>query len=131
MRQHWTRLMHYPTAVLSLALSTLPALADGPPSACTTQRDMVEMVACATHHLAMAERQLGEALTDLRSRFPQTATQLDHAQAAWASYRDATCYFVADPSDYGRGTEAILIELACKRSETLRRAADLRQMFTD
>jgi uncharacterized protein YecT (DUF1311 family) len=118
-------------ALLSLALSAMPAAAQEAPATCDTQRDMAEMVACSTHHLGLAERELGAALADLRGRFPQTATDLDQAQAAWARYRDATCYYAADPSDYARGTEAILTELHCKRVEALRRAADLRQMFTD
>jgi len=118
---------------LCLALSVIahPGLADSPPATCDTQRDMAEMVDCSTYHLGLAERALGEALTDLRSRYPQTATLLDQSQASWASYRDATCYYVADPSAYARGTEAILHEMHCKRLETHRRAASLRAMFTD
>ena len=119
-----------PTCLL-FALLALPAWADGPPTTCETQRDVPEMVNCSNYHLGLAEAELGAALTDLRSRFPQTATQLDQAQASWAVYRDATCYYAADPSDFARGTETILIEISCKRAETLRRAADLRQMFTD
>jgi uncharacterized protein YecT (DUF1311 family) len=116
---------------LPLALIAAPAFADTPPGTCDTQANIPEMVDCSTYHLGLAERELGEALTDLRSRFPQTATLLDQSQASWASYRDATCHYAADPSDYARGSESILIELFCKRTETKRRAAALRAMFTD
>jgi uncharacterized protein YecT (DUF1311 family) len=116
---------------LALVLIAAPAFADTPPSTCQTQSDIPEMVDCSTYHLGLAERDLGNALTDLRSRYPQTTALLDQSQASWASYRDATCYYVADPSDYARGTEAILDELYCKRRETERRAASLRAMFTD
>jgi uncharacterized protein YecT (DUF1311 family) len=112
-------------------LLALPASADLPPATCDTQRDMPEMIDCSTWYLGQAEAELGEALTDLRSRFPQTAAQLDAAQAAWSTYRDATCFYAVYPSDYGRGTEMVLDELSCKKSETLRRAAELRAMFTD
>ncbi len=116
---------------LAMVFCAGPVLADSPPTTCTTQADMAEMVDCSTYHLGLAERDLGVALTDLRSRFPHTATLLDQSQASWASYRDATCYYVADPSDYARGTEAILAEMQCKRRETRRRAASLRAMFSD
>jgi uncharacterized protein YecT (DUF1311 family) len=116
---------------LALALIAAPAFADTPPGTCETQANIPEMVDCSTYHLGLAERELGNALTDLRSRFPQTSTLLDQSQASWASYRDATCYYAADPSDYARGSESILIELSCKRTETERRAAALRAMFTD
>ena len=116
---------------LALFLFALPGLAETPPATCATQRDLAEMVDCSTYHLGLAERELGKALTDLRGRYPQTATLLDQSQASWASYRDATCYYVADPSVYARGSEMILEELTCKRLETERRAATLRAMFTD
>jgi uncharacterized protein YecT (DUF1311 family) len=116
---------------LALILLAAPAMADTPPPSCATQADIPEMVECSTYHLGLAERDLGEALTDLRSRYPLTATLLDQSQASWASYRDATCYYVADPSAYARGSEAILAEISCKRLETQRRAATLRTMFTE
>lgn len=119
------------SACLLLTLLTCPARAEGPPTTCETQRDIPEMVDCSLFHLGKAEGELGDALTALRSRFPQTATQLDQAQAAWASYRDATCHYAAYPYDFGRGSEAVLDELSCKKTETLRRAAELRLMFTD
>ncbi len=123
--------MRFCLAGLVWTTLALPALADSAPTSCETQRDMPEMVECSLYHLGLAEAELGAALTDLRSRFPQTATKLDQAQASWAVYRDATCYYAADPSDFARGSEAILTEISCKKAETLRRAADLRQMFTD
>ncbi|NJS39810.1 MAG: DUF1311 domain-containing protein [Rhodobacteraceae bacterium] len=117
--------------ILALLLSAATALADTPPGTCETQANIPEMADCLTYHLGLAERELGNALSDLRSRFPQTSTLLDQSQASWASYRDATCYYAADPSDFARGSESILIELSCKRTETERRAASLRAMFTD
>jgi uncharacterized protein YecT (DUF1311 family) len=118
------------TCLLSIALTSV-AWAEGPPSSCQTQRDTGEMADCGYYRLGLAEGELGAALADLRQRFPRTATQLDQAQASWSAYRDATCYFVADPSDFTRGTESILIEIACKTAETRRRAAEVRRMFTD
>ncbi|MBA3911805.1 MAG: hypothetical protein C0524_18495 [Rhodobacter sp.] len=123
--------MRFVPACLLFALVTRAALAEAPPTTCETQRDIPEMVDCSLFHLGKAERELGDALTVLRSRFPRTATQLDQAQAAWASYRDATCYYVAYPDDFGRGSESVLDELSCKKTETRRRAAELRKMFSD
>jgi uncharacterized protein YecT (DUF1311 family) len=118
-------------ASLFLIPASFAAHADGRPTTCETQRDTAEMADCAYYSLGQAEAELGAALTDLRQRFPRTATQLDQAQASWAQYRDATCYYVADPSDYARGSESILAEIACKTTETRRRAAEVRRMFTD
>lgn len=127
----WDLAMRLDLASLLFALAACPAWAEPPPTTCETQRDMAEMADCSLFHIGNAERDLGDALTTLRSRFAQTATQLDQAQAAWAIYRDATCYFAAYPYASGRGSEAVLDELYCKKTETLRRAAELRKMFTD
>jgi uncharacterized protein YecT (DUF1311 family) len=116
---------------LFLLSASAAARADGPPATCETQRDTAELADCAYYGLGLAEAELGAALADLRQRFPRTSTRLDQAQASWAQYRDATCYYVADPSDYARGTESILIEIACKTAETRRRATEVRRMFTD
>lgn len=81
--------------------------------------------------LALAKRDLGDAMTNFHSRFPQTATLLDQSQVSGASYRNATCYLVADPSAYALGSKAILAAMSCKRLETQRQTATLRATFTD
>ena len=90
---------------------------------------MDEMIDCLLYHQGLAERDLGEALTILRSRYPQASNELDSAQADWSQYRESHCYFVAYPYGALSGSEARLDNVSCKTEMTRRRTAELSDLI--
>jgi len=97
-----------------------------PKDPCDSARTTLGARTCLGREVDVLERGLAVALDAARTRLGR-AGPVDSAQRAWEAYRSAQCH--ASALEYAGGTEQSVAEIACWRTLTVQRVAEVRGMY--
>jgi uncharacterized protein YecT (DUF1311 family) len=108
-------------ALFSLLLA--PTFALGADGGCDIARTTIEMNACVSHEVDLADAEMNRYLDAVRAAYAKddaTLSALEKAPDAWAAYKDAHCkaVYVLNRSGTVRGSQMLSCKLMLTRIRT-------------